>query len=78
MKKLLLHSCCGPCSTAVIERLLNELNDYEILVYYYNPNIYPEEEYVKRKEEQKKYINIFVFGMCFIYYITGTTTFQVT
>ena len=44
--KLLLHSCCGPCSTAVIERL----KDYfDITVLYYNPNIEPYEEYLKRK-----------------------------
>ena len=49
--KLLLHSCCGPCSTAVIERL----KDYfDITVLYYNPNIEPKDEYIKRKEEQLK------------------------
>ena len=40
-QKLLLHSCCAPCSTAVIERLKD---DYDIVIFYYNPNIYPEEE----------------------------------
>ena len=50
---LLLHSCCGPCSTSVIERL----NDYfEIIVYYYNPNIFPKEEYLRREEEQRLYL----------------------
>ena len=49
--KLLLHSCCGPCSTAVLTRL----KDYfDITVLYYNPNIEPLEEYLKRKEEQLK------------------------
>ena len=49
--KLLLHSCCGPCSTAVIERL----KDYfDITILYYNPNIEPKDEYIKRKEEQLK------------------------
>lgn len=57
MKRLLLHSCCGPCSTAVLERLLNE-TDYYIDVYYYNPNIYPDEEYTHRKNEQIKYIKL--------------------
>ncbi len=53
-KKILLHSCCGPCSTAVIDCL----KDYfEITILYYNPNIEPYEEYLKRKEEQKRYIN---------------------
>lgn len=55
-KKILLHSCCAPCSTAVIERLNN---DYEITILYYNPNIYPEAEYLKRKNEELKYIEIF-------------------
>lgn len=55
-KKILLHSCCAPCSTAVIERLINE---FDITILYYNPNIYPEEEYIKRKNEELKYIEIF-------------------
>ena len=54
-KKILLHSCCAPCSTAVIERLKDE---FDITILYYNPNIYPEEEYIKRKNEEIKYINI--------------------
>lgn len=49
--KLLLHSCCGPCSSSVLELLVKY---FDIDVYYYNPNIYPEDEYIKRKEEQKK------------------------
>ena len=52
-QKILLHSCCAPCSTAVIERLKDE---YDIVILYYNPNIYPEEEYLKRKNEEIKYI----------------------
>ena len=56
MQKLLLHSCCGPCSSACIERLLKE-TDYEITIFYYNPNIYPQEEYIKRKNEQIRLIN---------------------
>ena len=47
--KVLLHSCCAPCSTQVI----SVLSDYfDITVFYYNPNIEPKEEYLKRKEEQ--------------------------
>ncbi|MBQ6362165.1 MAG: epoxyqueuosine reductase QueH [Lachnospiraceae bacterium] len=53
---LLLHSCCGPCSSAVLERLTT---DFELTVFYYNPNIYPEEEYHKRVEEQERLINAF-------------------
>lgn len=55
-KKILLQSCCAPCSTAVIERLVE---DFDITILYYNPNIYPEEEYLKRKNEELKYIKIF-------------------
>lgn len=51
--KLLLHSCCAPCSTTVIETL----KDYfDITIIYYNPNIEPLEEYEKRKKEQIKII----------------------
>ena len=51
--QLLLHSCCGPCSTAVVERLIR---DYEITVYFYNPNITDEEEYMKRKDAQESFV----------------------
>lgn len=51
---LLLHSCCGPCSSYVISYLTNYFN---ITILYYNPNIYPEAEYLKRKQEQIKLIN---------------------
>ena len=51
--KILLHSCCAPCSTAVIERLAE---NYDITILFYNPNIYPEQEYFKRKNEEIKYI----------------------
>lgn len=53
---LLLHSCCGPCSTAVIERLADE---FEITVFYYNPCITDEEEYLLRRENQKKFLKEF-------------------
>ena len=52
---LLLHSCCGPCSSAVIERL-NE--HFQVTVFYYNPNIEPEEEYLHRLSEQKRLLDI--------------------
>lgn len=50
---LLLHSCCAPCSSYVIEYLSNYFN---ITVFYYNPNIYPREEYLKRVKEEKDFI----------------------
>lgn len=56
MEKLLLHSCCGPCSTVCIERLKD---DYDLTIFYFNPNIYPKEEYEKRKENQKKVCEFF-------------------
>jgi len=55
VKKMLLHSCCGPCSTSVIETLKEE---YDITIFYYNPNIYPENEYLLRKSEQKRYLSL--------------------
>ena len=55
MKRLLLHSCCGPCSTQVIDFLKN---DYDITIYYYNPNIDTQEEYQHRLAEQKRYCQI--------------------
>ena len=53
---LLLHSCCGPCSTQVISTLTPYFN---ITVLYYNPNIEPKEEYEKRKQEQIRFIKEF-------------------
>ena len=50
---LLLHSCCAPCSSYCLEYLCNY---FRITVFYYNPNIYPEEEYAKRVQEQKHFI----------------------
>ena len=50
---LLLHSCCAPCSSYVLEYLEPY---FKITVFYYNPNIEPLEEYLKRKEEQINFI----------------------
>ena len=50
---ILLHSCCAPCSSAILEWLLQ--NDYAPHVYYFNPNIFPEEEYLVRKNECIRY-----------------------
>ena len=51
--KLLLHTCCAPCSGAIIETLLKE--GVRPTIYYCNPNIYPYEEYLKRKDECSRY-----------------------
>ena len=50
---VLLHCCCAPCSAAIIEWMLN--NDIRPTLYYYNPNIYPQEEYLIRKNELTRY-----------------------
>ena len=52
-RTVLLHSCCGPCSTACIERLLP---DNKVTVFFYNPNITDREEYEKRREAQIKFL----------------------
>ena len=53
---LLLHACCGPCSSYVIEYLSSI---FDITIYYYNPNIHPKEEYFRRLEELQKFLTIF-------------------
>lgn len=47
-KKLLLHACCAPCLSSVLEQLIDT---YDVSVYYYNPSIYPKAEYLKRWKE---------------------------
>lgn len=51
---LLLHSCCAPCSSYCIEYLSKY---FKITVFYYNPNLYPDEEYERRSGEQKRLIS---------------------
>lgn len=53
MQSLLLHTCCAPCSAAIIEWLL--ANGIRPVLFYYNPNIFPLEEYNIRKEECTRY-----------------------
>lgn len=53
--KLLLHSCCAPCSTYILEYLTEH---FDISVLYYNPNIHPSEEFYKREREQERFINL--------------------
>lgn len=50
--RLLLHSCCAPCSTVCLERLTEYFN---VDIFYYNPNITCEGEFLKRLSEQKRY-----------------------
>ena len=54
---LLLHACCGPCSSYVLEYLYKY---FDITVYYYNPNIYPPAEYERRLSELKKLYEVFL------------------
>ena len=51
--RLLLHACCGPCSSAVLEQLCPY---FEITVLYYNPNIWPPAEYRRREEELERFV----------------------
>lgn len=50
---VLLHTCCAPCSSAIVECLMK--NGVRPVIYYCNPNIYPEEEYLIRKNECTRY-----------------------
>ena len=52
-KTVLLHTCCAPCSSAIIEALMQ--NGITPVIYYCNPNIYPQEEYEIRKNECTRY-----------------------
>ena len=56
LSDIFLHSCCGPCSTSVIERLAP---DFRITVFFYNPNITNEGEYHKRFETEKAFITAY-------------------
>lgn len=56
--KLLIHSCCAPCSSYVLEYLSNY---FAITIFFYNPNIYPEDEYSRRAKEQEQLIKTLSF-----------------
>ena len=51
--KLLLHACCAPCSSATLERLSAH---FDLTILYYNPNIYPPEEYHRREAELERFV----------------------
>ena len=51
LQNFLLHTCCAPCSIAIIEELKDNFN---LTVFFYNPNIHPQEEYLKRKKYVKQ------------------------
>lgn len=52
-KKMLLHACCAPCSTACLERLAH---DFRVTVYFYNPNMDTRAEFEKRADEMKRFL----------------------
>ena len=52
-REVLLHACCAPCSSAIVEWLVQ--HDVRPIIFYYNPNIWPLEEYNVRKEESKRH-----------------------
>ena len=54
--KMLLHCCCAPCSSATLERVQEQ---YDPDIYYYNPNIEPEEEFRKRAGEEERFVREF-------------------
>lgn len=61
MKKLLIHVCCAVCAAALVDLLKDK---FEISLFFYNPNIHPEEEYLRRKESVEKLAKI--YGVKFI------------
>ncbi len=52
-KKILLHCCCAPCACSIIDRMLE--SQISPTVYFYNPNIFPQDEYSRRKEEVMRF-----------------------
>lgn len=58
--KLLLHACCAPCSSYVIEYLSTY---FDITIYYFNPNIYPQKEYERRLNELENFLQIFPYSI---------------
>ena len=54
--RLLLHACCGPCASSVLEYLTPH---FDITVYYYNPNILPKDEFIKRENALKEVVSHF-------------------
>jgi hypothetical protein len=53
VQHVLLHACCAPCSSAIVEWML--ATGVQPTIYYFNPNIYPHKEYLTRKNESKRH-----------------------
>ena len=64
MNKVLLHACCAPCTTYVYNWL--KKNEFSVSGYFYNPNIYPDEEYEKRKKCMEYYCAISDLPMTYV------------
>lgn len=71
---LLLHICCAPCSTHVVE-ILRE--NYNVSGYFHNPNIHPQDEYIKRETEMKRYAKMIDLEIVFAEY-NDDEWFQIT
>lgn len=56
-RKILVHACCAPCTTATLEKILEDNPGSDISAFYYNPNIFPQEEEEKRYAELVRYIS---------------------
>ncbi len=57
--RVLLHACCAPCTSSVLEYLAKH---FAVTLFFYNPNIYPHEEYLKRLGEMKKLLSLAPFA----------------
>ena len=55
VKSVLLHSCCAPCSGAMVEEMCSSDKLDRVVVFFYNPNIHPRQEYEIRKDENKRF-----------------------
>ena len=62
VRRLVLHSCCAPCTTAIAECMVQ--NGLEPIIFFFNPNIHPKQEYEKRKQECTRYAT--QLGLTFI------------
>lgn len=71
VKKVLLHSCCAPCSGAMVEEMVSNNDLEDVVVFFYNPNIHPRREYEIRKVGVA-IINIFdAFSFWMLFHIHG-------
>ena len=60
--RVLLHTCCGPCASSIVERMLER--GHTVTMFFYNPNIFPRDEYMKRERSARKVAEY--FGVEFI------------